>query len=382
MHIFVIPSGYPTEVQPNRGIFYKEQVKALHNNGYQVTVLFPEVWSLKHFGQFKDKATIMEELEDGVPTFRLKGYNFLPGLPYSNEGIFYTRLKKLYKKAVKKYGKPDIMHAHSMFWAGYAAAKLSKEVNIPLVVTEHSSVIGRNLLKEYQKKLLKNALPLVKEIIAVGPRLKEELQSYAPGRTIHLIPNGVDIPNHNFRKEKQPDKFFFLSIANLNQNKGMDILIRAFHRAFKGMNEVQLKIGGNGPEKSNLEVLVKELKISNQVDFLGALSHQDVLKEMEETDVFVLASRYETFGVVYIEALSKGKPIIATDCGGPSMIVNKNNGLLVPVNNIESLCDAMQKIMADYETYNPDQIIQNCIAKFSQEKVIQQISQIYEKVQR
>ncbi|MFP3338629.1 glycosyltransferase, partial [Micrococcus sp. SIMBA_131] len=157
MHVLIVPSGYPMEGKPYRGIFYKEQAMALSRAGYQVTVAFPEIWSLKSFNKNVVKKSRSKEVEDGVLTYRYKGYNYFANAPYSTELIYKKRLRTMYKDIVKEVGVPDVIHAHSCLWGGFGAAALSRDKNIPLVITEHSSAFGRNMLKSYQKELAQKA---------------------------------------------------------------------------------------------------------------------------------------------------------------------------------------------------------------------------------
>src|SRR5699024_9955006 len=102
-----------------------------------------------------------------------------------------------------------------------------------------------------------------------------------------------------------------------------------------------------GEEKANLLKLVRVLKIEEQVVFLGPLTREQVKEEVSSADAFVLSSKYETFGVVLIEALALGKPVIATKCGGPESIVTPEVGYLVENNSEEELSKAMSELIAN-----------------------------------
>jgi glycosyltransferase involved in cell wall biosynthesis len=378
MHILIIPSWYPTKLSPIAGIFFKEQARALHEYGNKITVAFPEILDFKVSDSEDHESGLSFEVEDGINTYRYRGCNYLPRVPYVKKMIFYKRIKKIYKKVVKEQGKPDIIHAHACFLGGWAAAKLSKKENVPFILTEHASLVGKNLLNPYQKKILKNVLQNAKKVIAVGSGLERELARYINNDKITVIPNMISTNdfNVNFDKSNEREKFRFLSVASLSHNKGMDILLKAFTESFKGKN-VELIIGGNGGERSNLEQLTKELDIENQVQFLGGLSRAEVKEQMQQCDVFVLASRYETFGVVYIEALACGKPVIATTSGGPETIVNEANGLLVPVDDSLKLSEAMSYMIESYHSYDSSMIRQDCVNRFSEEAVISKLEKVY-----
>lgn len=375
--VLIIPSWYPTEENKILGIFFKEQAVALKKHGCQVTVLYPEIRTLRSYSSsWKQGLQIAEE--DGLKVYRYKTYNPLPArVPFSNAFVFYSQLKKLYKEMVRKDGKPDIIHAHSVLWGGWAAAKISEEENIPLVVTEHSSKLVRDLLKPYEKKEVAKTLNKADGIISVGPSLKKEMQKYTD-KDILEIPNIVDYKafQTNSRKDSQKDRFRFLSLAFLTPNKGMDILIKSFAKGFKG-DDVELVIGGDGQQMDELVELAKDLGVEAQVRFLGRLDRQQVIAQMQNCDAFVLASKFETFGVVLIEALASGKPVISTSSGGPESIVNDKNGFLVPVDDVEVLSNAMQQLYNHYHEYNPAAIRKDCENRFSEEVIVGKIEEVY-----
>lgn len=381
MKILVVPSWYPTEDNPINGIFFKEQVKALQKHGFEVSVLYPEIRTIHKVKQaFKERGMIVST-EDGIKTYRYIAYNLIPGrVPFSTARMYYAKLKKLYREFLRREGKPDVIHAHACLWGGWAAAQLAKEERIPFIITEHSSAFLRGLLADYEKKEISKTLEAATEIIAVGPSLKQELEKYT-NKHIHQIENIVNIddfvPLKTSDQQGKNKRFRFLSVAFLNKNKRMDLLIRAFTQAFRNQ-EVELVIGGQGNERIPLEHLVSELQMQEQITFLGNLDRQRVVEELQKADVFTLASQFETFGVVFIEALACGKPIIATRSGGPEAIVNEINGIIVPVDDIHALADAMKTLKENYHQYNQDAIRLDCLARFSENAIIEKISKLYE----
>jgi L-malate glycosyltransferase len=376
MKIFVVPSWYPDSENSLRGIFFKEQVHALKKEGMDIVVLYPEIWSIKTF--IKQKPGVFCEIEEGIKTYRYKGYNFIPRVPWIAYHIYRARLKKLFSLAIKREGKPDLVHAHSLIWGGVAVAELAENHSIPLVVTEHSSAFGRGLLKPFHQKLIKRKVNSIRHFIAVSNSLKNDLSGFIPPEQIEVIPNIVDTEFFNISNKKR-SKFTFFTLAMLKENKGIDVLIKAFSQKFKA-SEAELLIGGDGIEKRQLEDLAANLNIDKQVTFLGKLSRERTSDFMEQCDVFVLPSRYETFGVVYIEALSCGKPVIATKCGGPEMMVNKQNGLLVPVDHVEELGGAMSYVKENYQSYDPAAIRRECIEQYSEKAVTAKLINYYKEV--
>lgn len=103
---------------------------------------------------------------------------------------------------------------------------------------------------------------------------------------------------------------------------------------------------------------------------------------MNKCDAFVLASRYETFGVVYIEALASGKPVIGTFNGGAEDIINENVGILTEIDNVDKLSDAMEYIEKNYKKYNKESLRKYCNDKFSSNVIINKIINVYKEVMK
>ncbi|WP_288326586.1 glycosyltransferase, partial [uncultured Clostridium sp.] len=352
MHIMVIPSWYSSKANKVHGSFFKEQFKALQNDGEKISVAYNEIWPITKFGKIKEKRKIDFQVEDNLRTYRYKDYNYFPKNPMMFRS-FNKRMDKLYKEIVKKEGKVDIIHAHSCFWGGIAAAYISKKYNIPLVITEHSSLKYAKYAKDSYKQYIFDAYKEADILISVGTGLKKEISEYVD-RDIMVIPNMVDL-NLFYIDNNKNKKFTFFSCAFLEEGKGMGDLIKAFSMAFKGQ-DVILNIGGDGSTKNSLEELAKEINIDEQVNFLGALSREQVSEEMRKCDAFALPSEHETFGVVYIEALACGKPVIGANNGGAEDIIEEYNGIIANKNDVDSIKDALIEIKENYNIYNKNLI--------------------------
>ena len=158
------------------------------------------------------------------------------------------------------------------------------------------------------------------------------------------IPNIVDTNLFSYANKDNKNTFLFVSVGSLIYGKRMDLTIEAFIDAFKGSDKVFLTIFGEGPERQKLEELVRINKMEKQIKLMGMQSRKVIADYLKECDCFVLASQTETFGVVYIEAMASGLPVIATKCGGPESFVNEENGVLIPVDNKDALVTAMKNM--------------------------------------
>lgn len=379
MHVMFIPSWYDNNRNKVHGSFFREQANKLQESGVKVTVAYNEIWPITLMGKIKEKSGLHFKVEKGLRTYRYKNYNFIPKNPLMFK-VFDKRMEKLYKEITKKEGKIDVIHAQSSLWGGISASYVAKKYNIPLVITEHSSVErGVYVRKSYYKRII-DSYKTSNKVITVGNGLKKEIEKLSGRNDIEVIGNLVDLSLFDIRNVKrESNEFIFFSVAFLEGEKGLDTLIKAFAEKYKNKN-TKLVIGGDGSQKEWLKGIAKDRKVENQVIFTGALSREEVANWMNKCDAFVLPSRYETFGVVYIEALASGKPVIGAFNGGAEDIVTKDVGILVEIDNVKSLSEAMEYIELNHEKYNPKALRKYCTEKFSSNVIINKIINVYKEV--
>lgn len=354
IHVLLLPSWYPIDSNLVGGVFFQQQALALRRHGLRVAVAFPEWRSLREFSMaklLKNHFHVSINDEYGLITYRMHGWNLAPYLRRISGPIQAVAFEWLVKKYIHDHGKPDLIHAHSLLWAGVGASYVFRRFNIPYVVTEHSSAFLRGLIKSWHKRYLQRAISDAYAVWAVGPGLRDRLVPYAPqDKEIGVVPNMVDVdffvPPAEGRKCRG---FRFSTIALMTPNKGLDILLRAFGTAFLHEKDVYLDIGGDGPQRRELEQLADRLGISDRVTFHGMLSQEGVRHLLWDSNVFVLPSYVETFGVVFLEAMSTGLPVIATRSGGPESFVDETVGILVDPGDVGALAAALRGI---YETYS------------------------------
>lgn len=378
-HVLVIPSWYPSSTDEVRGSFFREQALALSRHGCRIGVIYPQLPLLRQWRvTFTMSRGLTEENDKGVLTLRWHGL-----LPINSHGYIKLGLR-LYREYVARHGKPDLIHAHSTLYGGLLAYRIKERFNVPFIITEHSSAFARGRVQHLQRAAASRAVASASKRIAVSGNLRELLQHFFGDRAGEWVtlPN---IVNKRFTnpalttsaRDKPP--FAFLCISALITDKAVDTLVTAFAEAFKGTSTV-LRIGGDGPERERLETFVEKLDVSEQIKFLGPLTRQQVVAELARADAFVISSRYETFGVVVIEALAMGKPVVATRCGGPESIIRPQDGMLVPTDDIPALAKALCYVYQNIDDYDPKAIRQACIDRFGEEVVTDKLKQIYRSV--
>lgn len=371
MKTYIISRGYPSKKYLMNGIFEFDQAKALRDNGCEVVLLAPDMRSLRRWRKwgFEQKSL------DGV---QVLAYNLPLGRIPDRIKLLIQRivLDKLFRKAIKLYGMPDVIHAH-FYHMGYVAAHTRVLPNIPLVITEHSSKMVTGIDKNMRRQAQK-AYSSAVGVIAVSKKLKEIHQKEFNIRSVY-IPNVVDIDLFKiYDNAKHDEKYCFVSIGSLIKRKGHEEAIHAFYKAFGHTPDVLFTIYGEGPQRAELQKLIDSYQLTDRVILAGMQSRETIAQEMSRCHCFVLLSKGETFGVAYIEAMATGLPVIATKCGGPETFVTPQNGVLVDVDDTNGAADAMKAITES--NYNAELISQTVGAMFSGKAVAKQILDFYTRV--
>ncbi|MEJ8757847.1 glycosyltransferase [Pontibacter sp. H259] len=393
MNVFVIPAWYPTAYFPLTGIFVKEQqeVMAIQEPGLTIGVSIWGQLDTRYLLWIKNPVQSLQKVwkTDTTPFTR----TILPNLrEYHSPTFTWTRkllhgnrkriLKAMlvnYNQFEKDFGSVDIIHAHVGEIAGQLAMELARIKKVPYLITEHMGPFPGpyaadktgNLTPFYREPYLNAAAN-----IAVSPFQKQEMaRQQIPNITI--VPNFVDESFFKPGPEVVTQPFTFFTLARLIPEKGIDQLLQAFKLVFESDQTVKLRIGGDGPYLADLKDLAKTCGVDASITWLGKLTREQAQQEYQQCNAFVLPSQYETFGMVYAEAIACGKPIIATRCGGPESIVTEQNGLLTNKGDVYSLAEAMKKMMKNDSQYKSDLIREDFINRFSAKAVVPRLKELY-----
>lgn len=337
-------------------------------------LLIDKLWHQRRF-------LTIEEIS-GFPVVRIEGFYYLPPSPRTNHIGWIRAGVVAFDEYCRRFGPPDVIHAHNSDPAGLLAHRLSRQTGIPFVITEHSTFFGRGMVPQSLYPALGRAFTAASTVAVVSPALAGVLahELGVDASPFRWIPNVIDaavVVAPLSPRGEDPDTFIFLAIGNLIPVKDHALLLRAFQRAFGECNDVTLRIGGDGELLEELQELVQRLQITSQVRFLGRLSRSAVIDELDVCDSFVLPSRYETFGVVLIEAMARGKTVVSTACGAPEAFIGPEDGILVPTGDVAALADAMVKIRRDRARYDPGEIRNRAILRFGPQRIAEQLENMY-----
>lgn len=378
MHIVVIPSWYSNDDNVVLGSFFKEQALALKESGAEVTVCYNETIPIYDYRKFKNifNKKVNLNFEGGLDTYRYTDFNYL--MQYHKRFlVFKTRIEKLINRVIKDKGKIDIIHFHSCFWAGVCMPYIRNNFKIPCVITEHTSIDNSKKIRTSYMKYILRAYREADALISVSNSLKNEILKLV-NRKIEVINNFIDGDLFNVRNSfVKNSKFTFFSLAFLVEGKGFELLIDACEILKNKGYDFILEIGGDGKLRNKLQDIVNTKKLNDNIKFLGLLNREEVVLRMNKCDSFILTSRYETFGVVYIEALACGKPIIAIDNGGIRDIISDKVGILIKQYDCEKISKSMEFMINNIEIYDGGYIRNYFLERFEKRAIIAKLKDVY-----
>ena len=388
-----MPSWYPNEDDYTGigGTFVREHAKAVAL-GNDVMVLFPYFYVINFsdfIGSIKNLIPVKTSaLEEGIEVTRVKipvlriairylGFmtnTFLPLLCY----LFVSMV--LFMRIRRRFN-PHIIHAHVSFPAGVAGALISKVFSIPLIISEHAGPFSQLMPTKIHKYLVGYSLKTAFKVLPVSKFLKMQIEMDFKIQKFEIIPNVVDnkIFYPAIGDQVKNDIINILFVGLFFPNKQIPILLEAISLLKKeGTRDFKLHIVGHERHLgAEYRAVARKLGIGDIVIFLGEKKKNEVADFMRHCSFLVLPSMEETFGCVVIEAMSCGKPVLATRCGGPEEIINNENGILVKPGDVKAMKDGLNFMINNYSRFDSDKIARNCSDLYSLNAVGERLAIIY-----
>ncbi|MFD1446649.1 glycosyltransferase family 4 protein [Oceanobacillus profundus] len=351
MRILHICSGYPdTEL-------YQNLVRELDYKNVEQLMYVPYNTSNIKNRRIIDKA---------------KHIDYIFSAPYNklDRLIYYSKINKIFRdiREKTKLNEIDIIHAHFLFSNGGAAYKINKKFGIDYVVAVRNTDVNYFLkyglhVRNYGIKILKNA----KKIVFISPAYKDYvIEKYIPehlrdmiSNKSFVIPNGIDnfwLENIFSEKKFQNDSsnIKLVSVGELNKNKNVENSIKTVSLLKKKGYKVSLDIVGKGPLEEELKDLIKNTKNQDNIKIHGYIEdRRKLLQIYRESSIFLMPSLLETFGLVYIEAMTQGLPVIYSKGQGIDGYFSEGQvGKSVSPQDIEDIANSIEIIMSSqHEMY-------------------------------
>ena len=293
-----------------------------------------------------------------------------------------------YKKLIKSFN-PNVVHANMVHANIFARISRKFYFASKLICTAHSNNEGGKA-RMLVYRLTHNWSDLTTNVSKSASKNFENLGAVPKGG-IQTVYNGINL--NKFKKDKffgaglrsslniPDDEFMLLAVGRLHEAKDYPNLLQALHLILKQnliSKKINLVIAGDGELRTNLEVLIHKLELKNNVQLIGR--RNDIAQLMSASDLFVLSSSFEGFGLVVAEAMACETYVVATDCGGVKEVMG-GFGSLVPINASQALADAivnvLKKPITEISNNNENALlyVQNT---FALDKIIDQWIELYE----
>ncbi len=269
----------------------------------------------------------------------------------------------------------DYSLIHTNYWiSGSVGLELKQELSLPMVHVYHSlgavkykSVVTVPMIASTRLAIEKACLEKADRIVATSPQEKEHMRSLVSKKgNIEIIPCGTDIEHFGSidREEARahlgidPDAKVIFYVGRFDKRKGIETLVRAVSQSkWLADSRLNLIIGGgsrpgrsDGIERERIEGIVRELGMCEKTHFPGRIGDKELPIYFAAADVCVVPSHYEPFGLVAVEAMASGTPVIASDVGGLQFtVVSEETGLLAPPKNVEAFASAIDRIIGDLQ---------------------------------
>ncbi len=380
MRVGVVSHLFPTKLRPAFGIFVKDELD--HLSEYVDIRLIAPLPNRSRFEKGSVQSTFGR-----YPVIR----------PFT---LAFPRwfLQKRYPASMaftlKRYGdffdECDILHAHNAFPECAASVKAFGKKK-PLIVTVHGSDVNIFAMKPDLRPDIVNSLNSVDRIICVSRSLSDTLGEIGVVTTTEVIPNGIDTvmfsPGNRTNACKslglEPDRPRIMFAGNFYRNKGIEYLIRAMPAVLEKYPDCELIVLGALPGSKDMvayDNVIAEVNVQDAVKIEAKVAHEMLPRWMHASDLLVLPSLKEGFGIVLAEALACGKPVLAAKSGGPEDIVKEGLGVLVPPGDYEALGAGILQILDGKGIMNTQALVESVKSRFSYDIITQKIIDVYSDV--
>lgn len=322
--------------------------RGLNSAGHETFVFAPE------YPNFVDK-------EKNI--FRYKSFRFNYG------GYFYVLPFPFFSPEIKNIVQGlnlDIIHSHQPYSLGDEALKFSRKFNIPLVFTYHIKYedyshyipfIPVSISKKHIRKITTNYSNQCNAVIAPSVAIKKLLIDHQVKSPISIIPSGIDIDN--FAKDTgkrdeirnkykiSPNDVALITACRLTEEKNVEFLVKSFGRIKNLCKSVKFLIVGDGAVRKKLEQIAENLRIKDSIIFTGLVDKKEIINLYQASDIFTFASLTETQGLVAVEAMAAGNPVVAIKASGIEDIIKNGEDGFLTSESEEEFSNSVVKIIND-----------------------------------
>jgi len=345
--------------------FFTNCYKPLVNGVVTSIVSLKEAYERKGHEVYVFAPRVEDYVDQEKNVFRYRSVNLTNKVKYPLPIPLSFRVKKV----INEFN-PDIVHIHHPFLLSSPAIMYGKKLGIPKILTLHTQYeqyayyiypIPERVTQEAIKIIISNLAYKTDCITTPSASMEKIIENYGIKNRIEVIPNAIRLDSFREKNElkcleirkkyniKKDDKII-LFVGRVAQEKSIDKIIKALAIIKKrSIGKEKLLIVGNGPAMDELKQLTRSLKVEEDVIFPGTISYEEIQHYYKMAYVFTIASTTETFGIVTIEALASGVPVLAIKApGAVDILTDGLDGLLVD-DDVEKIANALEKIIKEPE---------------------------------
>lgn len=370
LRILVFSYIFPSAARPSAGLFVRERMFRVGKRAF-VVVVAPQPWFpfqglLRLLRPDFRNMSVPRELDAGVEVFRPR-YFSVPGILKGFDGLFLAISVYPVVRRIARKHRITLIDAHYGYPEGYAATLLGRWLKIPVSVTFRGKeeVQAASALQ----RPLRKAVARASRVISVSDALRKVALGLGaiPGNTV-VVGNGVDLSKFSRQNKSEcrktlglpQDAKVLISVGALSERKGFHRVIECLPAVCHNYPDLCfLAVGAGGPEgdmSTALQEQVRSLGLGERVRFLGHVAPEALKVLYSAADVFVLATRYEGWANVFLEAMACGLPVVTTDVGGNREVVADGTlGSTVPFGDPQLLTRALLEALAT--TWNRQAIV-------------------------
>lgn len=382
-NVLWLASWYPNRMDKYDGDFIQRHARAvsLYCNVYLIYVV---KCKNKYDETFVDKK-VTGNLTELTICYR----SFKTGLKLLDRFISQLKYKSLYKKAIYDYinvnGKPQLMHVHVAMKAGLVALWAFNKWQIPFIVSEHwtgylsEADISIDDFSSLYLKKLRQILVKASIVTVVSDHLGKAIQDHLPFVKYRVVPNVVDTDIFFPIQKQVSDRFKIIHASNMNYQKNTKDILQALQILKQKEPNFQMQLFGRA--EPVIQQLILKLGLQTNIVIKGELPQTELAKAMQQADVLILYSRFETFGCVLIEANACGIPVIVSDIKVFHELVEENvNGIFVKTEDPVALANAIFGLTTLHGDSDHSSIAAKTAEKYCFSTVGKQFKKIYSEI--
>lgn len=357
MKLLILTGMWPTKKNPISGIFVVQQAQAFARLGCNVKVV-----NARNIYKSQNQSLSLAELGCSVP-IDLSDLNVftapeqlltLPGTPHLNTRATGFAVSQRISAMQSSRWAPEAVLVHGIRYLALSAPYWRDLVDGSVVQVIHGVDPKLDQTKTLNRfrGIVSKSVRCFDATVVVGSPLKKHMMQLGIDNAC-IVPNGTDLPPYksvNMEQGSPSRKPVILSVSNLIALKGIDLNLRALGQLARTHPRLdwEYRIVGEGPESVNLKKLAYDLGITSKVRFWGRIPYPDTMNEIDNCDLFCLPSWGEAFGIVYLEAMARGRPVIGCwENGAQDIITHDRDGLLVAPRDLYSLTQALCRLLVD-----------------------------------